>query len=212
MRLDRARIDRRLGREAPPAPLSVEGSVAVFHDPWGELAQRFDLGELNLPGNMAVIFAAAFRGHYAPLSRDTRVNCWQALKVFSRFLAQEGGVVGVEDLTTELFGRYVLWLDAQQSRRRKPCSIGVRYNRFQHIKRLTEWAARRHPELMPERPTFPYNPFPGRHAVKSDARQLSPSQLKAILRACYAEIDAAWATFEEGRRLFARGEDDEAHP
>jgi hypothetical protein len=184
MRLDRARIDRRLGREAPPAPLSVEGSVAVFHDPWGELAQRFDLGELNLPGNMAVIFAAAFRGHYAPLSRDTRVNCWQALKVFSRFLAQEGGVVGVEDLTTELFGRYVLWLDAQQSRRRKPCSIGVRYNRFQHIKRLTEWAARRHPELMPERPTFPYNPFPGRHAVKSDARQLSPSQLKTILRAC----------------------------
>jgi len=104
-----------------------EGSIAVFHDPWGELAQRFDLGELDLPGNMAVIFAAAFRSHCAPLSRDTRVNCWQALKVFSRFLAQGAGVAGVEDLTTELFGRYVLWLDAQQSRRRKPCSIGVRY-------------------------------------------------------------------------------------
>ena len=212
MRLDRARIDRRLGPEAPPAPLSVEGSIAVFHDPWGELAQRFDLGELDLPGNMAVIFAAAFRSRGAPLSRDTRVSCWQALKVFSRFLAQEGGVADVEDLTTELFGRYVLWLDAQQSRRRKPCSIGVRYNRFQHIKRLTEWVARRHPELMPERPTFPYNPFPGRHAVTSDARQLSPSQLKTILRACYEEIDAAWATFEEGRRLLARDEDDEAHP
>ena len=78
------------------------------------------------------------------------------------------------------------------------------------IKRLTEWVARRHPELMPERPTFPYSA--DRHAVTSDARQLSPSQLKTILRACYEEIDAAWATFEEGRRLLARGEDDEAHP
>ena len=55
------------------------------------------------------------------------------------------------------------------------------------------------------------HPFPGRHAVTSDARQLSPSQLKTILRA-YEEIDAAWAIFEEGRRLLARGEDDEAHP
>ena len=92
--------------------------------------------------------------------------------MFSRFLAQEGGVADVEDLTTELFGRYVLWLDAQQSRRRKPCSIGVRYNRFQHIKRLTEWVARRHPELMP-RGRRSLQPLPGRHAVTSDARQLS---------------------------------------
>lgn len=212
MRLDRARIDRRFGAEPPAATVAVEGTVTLFRDPWGELVQRFDLGELDLPGTLAVIFAAAFRSHYAPLSRETRVNCWQALKAFSRFLAQDGGVAGVEDLTTELFGRYVLWLDARQSRRRKPCSIGIRYNRFQHIKRLTEWVVLRHPELMRERPTFPYNPFPGRHAMKSDARQLSSSQLKTILRACYEEIDAASATFEEGRRLLARGKDDEAHP
>src|SRR4051812_3176470 len=99
MRLDRARIDRRLGAEAPTASLAVEGTVALFHDPWGELAQRFDLGELNLPRAIAVIFAAAFRSHYAPLSRDTRVNCWHALQVFSRFAAEHGGVAGVEDLT-----------------------------------------------------------------------------------------------------------------
>ncbi len=116
MRLDRARIDRRFGAEPPAATVAVEGTVTLFRDPWGELVQRFDLGELDLPGTMAVIFAAAFRSHYAPLSRETRVNCWQALKAFSRFLAQDGGVAGVEDLTTELFGRYVLWLAQRQLR------------------------------------------------------------------------------------------------
>ena len=66
----------------------------------GASSRSADLGELDLPGNMAVIFAAAFRSYGAPLSRDTRVSCWQALKVFSRFLAQEGGVADVEDITT----------------------------------------------------------------------------------------------------------------
>jgi hypothetical protein len=147
------------------------------------------------------------------VSTETRINCWQALRVFSRFLAEDGAVAGVHDLTTELFGRYLLWLDAQVTLRHKPCSIGTRYNRFQHIKRLSEWVARRRPELMSERPSFPYNPFPGRHARATDRRRLSAPQLKAILRACYEEIDVAWATFEEGRRILSpqEHEDDPAH-
>jgi integrase len=47
--------------------------------------------------------------------------------------------------------------------------------------------------------SFPYNPFSGRHRTPVP-RRLSASQLKVILGACYAEIDAEWTGFEDDRR------------
>ncbi|MER8461238.1 hypothetical protein NKH24_35575 [Mesorhizobium sp. M1300] len=200
MRTDRRRIDRRLSDEAQPT-VSIEGGpVVLFRDAWGELVQRFDLGQLNLPAELVAPYAEAFRGHHAASSPATRHACWNALKFFARFLAEGGSVQSPPDLTTELFGRYILWLDALPSRTGKPCAPGLRHNRYQPVKLLTEWIARRRPDLMPAKPSFPFNPFPGRHAPK-EGRRLSSSQLKAVLRACYEDIDDAWALFEEGQRL-----------
>jgi hypothetical protein len=202
MRTDRGRIDRRLSDEAKPT-VSIEGGpVVLFRDAWGEPVQRFDLGQLNLPAELVAPYAEAFRGHHAAAAPGTRHQCWNALKFFARFLADGGRVQAPADLTTELFGRYILWLDALPSRTGKPCAPGLRHNRYQPVKLLTEWMARRRPDLLPTRPSFPFNPFPGRHAPKEGGR-LSGSQLKAILRSCYEEIDDAWALFEEGQRLLA---------
>ena len=193
-------MDRRLSDEDQPR-VSIEGGpVVLFRDAWGEPVQRFDLGQLNLPAELVAPYAEAFRGHHAASSLGTRHACWNALKFFARFLADGGSVQCPPDLTTELFGRYILWLDGLPSRTGKPCAPGLRHNRYQPVKLLTEWIARRRPDLLPARPSFPFNPFPGRHAPK-EARRLSGSQLKAILRSCYEEIDDAWAFFEEGQRV-----------
>lgn len=63
-----------------------------------------------------------FRGHHASSSPSTRHQCWKALKFFARFLADSGRVQAPADLTTELFGQYILWLDALPSRTGKPCA------------------------------------------------------------------------------------------
>ncbi|MCP3475556.1 site-specific integrase [Bradyrhizobium sp. CCGUVB1N3] len=202
MRSERRRIDRRLSDEAQPTVAIENGSIVLFRDPWGAAVQRFELGQLNLPAELVAPYAEAFRGHHAASSPATRHQCWNALKFFARFLAEGGSVRAPSDLTTELFGRYILWLDALPSRTGKPCALGLRHNRYQPVKLLTEWIARRRSDLLPVRPSFPFNPFPGRHASK-EGRRLSGSQLKAILRACYEEIDDAWALFEEGQRLLA---------
>lgn len=202
MRTDRRRIDRRLSDETQPT-VSIEGGpVVLFRDAWGELVQRFDLGQLNLPAELVAPYAEGFRGHHGASSPATRHQCWNALKFFARFLADGGSVQAPANLTTELFGRYILWLDALPTRTGKPCAPGLRHNRYQPVKLLTEWIARRRSDLLPIRPSFPFNPFPGRHAPKEGGR-LSGSQLKAILRSCYEEIDDAWALFEEGQRLLA---------
>jgi hypothetical protein len=202
MRIDRRRIDRRLSDETQPAASIENGPIVLFRDAWGELVQRFDLGQLNLPAELVAPYAEAFRGHHTASSPATRHQCWNALKFFARFLADGGSVQAPANLTTELFGRYILWLDALPSRTGKPCAPGLRHNRYQPVKLLTEWIARRRPDLLPVRPSFPFNPFPGRHTPKEGGR-LSGLQLKAILRSCYEEIDDAWALFEEGQRLLA---------
>lgn len=202
MRTDRGRINRRLSDEVQPR-VSIEGGpVVLFRDAWGEQVQRFDLGQLNLPAELVAPYAEAFRGHHVASSPATRHACWNALTFFARFMAQGDSVQSLPDLTTELFGRYILWLDGLPSRTGKPCTPGLRHNRYQPVKVLTEWIARRRPDLLPLRPSFPFNPFPGRHAPKEGLR-LSGAQLKAILRCCYEEIDDAWAVFEEGQRLLA---------
>ncbi|RWD94590.1 MAG: hypothetical protein EOS40_35635, partial [Mesorhizobium sp.] len=76
MRTDRRRIDRRLSDEAQP-PFSIEGGpIVLFRDGWGELVQRFELAQLNLPAELVLPYAEAFRGHYAASSPATRHACW----------------------------------------------------------------------------------------------------------------------------------------
>ena len=203
MRTDRQRIDRRLAEIPQVAGTISGGTVALFRDAWGQTVQRFDVADIGLPVRLATAFAEAFRGHLAPMARGTRLQGWKALRVFGSFLAEDGAVSDPGDLTSELFGRYILWLDASRTGAGKPRSAGSLYNHYQPVKLLTEWIARHHPEQLPVRPNFPFNPFPDRHDSPQNRRRLSGQQLKDILRACYEEIDEAWALFEEGQRALA---------
>lgn len=200
MRTERPRIDRRLAA-APAVDEPISSGVAItFRDEWGSAAQMFDLNRLGFPVDLTALFADAFRASFASAATATRKGYWKSLRAFARFAAEDGEIAEVAALTTEAVGRYVAWLDRQRSPTGEPWGISTRHGRYVPIKIMLEWAMRNRADLMPERLQFPANPFPGRHRTPVP-RRLPAYELKAILRACYAEIDIAWARFEEGRAI-----------
>ncbi|MEW6630668.1 MAG: hypothetical protein AB1440_07370, partial [Pseudomonadota bacterium] len=153
-----------------------------------------------------MVFADSFRASFASAATATRKGYWKSLRTFARFAAEDGEITEIAALTTEAVGRYVAWLDRQRSPTGQPWGISTRHGRYVPIKIMLEWAMRNRADLMPEQLQFPANPFPGRHRTPVP-RRLPAHELKTILRACYAEIDIAWARFEEGRAILETDHD-----
>ena len=196
MARSRAPIDRRL-----PACESAPANVVMFPDSWGELGKSYDLTNLALPVDVIMLLSDAFRQHHAASTVDTRRHCWFALKVFARFAAEDGGIQSADDLTTIMVTRYTAWLDHQKGKTGGPWTNSSRANLLMALRQLINWTKRRNPARLPSRIDFPPNPYPNR---ASDPRpRLSADQLKAILRACYEEIDAAWERFKAGQAILA---------
>ena len=198
----RERIDRRLSAASAKVLEQPADAVAVFRDGWGEVAKRYDLGKLGLPTDVTMLLADAFRNHHAASSSETHRHCWMALRVFARFAVEDGHVLSAEDLTTAMVGRYIAWLDRQVGgQTNKPWSKGSRANVLIQLRQMIDWTKRRHPARLPSRIDFPWRVWPNRTA---DTRpRLGGENLKAILRACYEEIDEAWGRFEAGQTILA---------
>lgn len=202
MAVRRERIDRKLSAAEPIVLDQPADTIVVFRDGWGEVVKRYDLSRLGLPLDVAMLLADAFRHHHAASSRNTQRHCWMALHAFARFVAQDGHVLSVDDLTSAMVGRYIAWLDRQVgAQSNKPWSKGSRANVLMQLRQMIDWTKRRHPSRLPERIDFPWRVWPNRTA---DTRpRLSGDDLKAILRACYEEIDEAWDRFQTGRTILA---------
>ena len=200
MRNSRVKIDRHF--VVGPTSTSDSSSSVVFKDGWGEIAKRYDIGTLDLPREVAALLADAFLHHHAASSHDTQRHCWMALRTFSRFVIEDGGVLSTHDLTTAMVWRYIDWLDRQKAGQTgKPWSKGSRANILMQLRQMVDWTKRHHPSRLPERIDFPWRVYPNR---KAETRQrLDGEALKAILRVCYEEIDEAWDRFEKGRAILA---------
>jgi len=209
----RERIDRKMTTAETPIVLDQPAdTIVVFRDGWGDVTKRYDPGSLGLPPDIAMLLADAFRQHHAASSRNTQRHCWRALRTFARFVAEDGLVLSVDDLTTAMVGRYIAWLDRQiAGQTNQPWSKGTRANVLMQLRQMIDWTKRRHPSRLPARIDFPWRVWPNRNA--DTRRRLSGEDLKAILRACYEEIDEAWELFERGRTILAaRGPVDDVDP
>ncbi|ESZ01125.1 phage integrase SAM-like domain-containing protein [Mesorhizobium sp. M1005] len=202
MAVRRERIDRRLSAATPIILDQSAETIVVFRDGWGDVTKRYDPGTLGLPFDVAILLADAFRHHHAASSRDTQRHCWMALRAFARFVSEDGLVVSVDDLTSAMVGRYIAWLDRQVAEQtNQPWSKGSRANVLMQLRQMIDWTKRRHPSRLPSRIDFPWRVWPNRSA---DPRaRLGGDDLKAILRACYEEIDEAWDRFDAGRTILA---------
>jgi hypothetical protein len=213
MTRSRARINRQIMPVTPTTDAAERGAVTgesnagvdniVFHDAWGRVEQRFDVAELRLPGDLATLLAEAFRAHYTGTAATTRDVAWRALLLFTRFVVEDGRIHTARDLTTEALGRYVVWLGRLRSPTGAPLSRSTRSGRFNLLRPLLAWVKRHRPERIPSDLEFPYNPFPRYRDGQRARTRLPELHLKAILRACYEEIDIAWTRFEQGRAIVA---------
>lgn len=189
----RVPIDRRLGRQ------EADETIVLFRDAWGEVAKRFDLEKLGLPGDVTALLVEAFRGHHAGSSPDTQRGCYRALRIFATFVREEDAIDGAADLTSALVGRYMDWLDRQPGPDGNGWTASSKANALAALRYLIDWTKRHAPERLVARIDFPYNPYPNRSPTPRP--KLSEAVLKSILQAAYEEIDEAWARFETGRRI-----------
>jgi hypothetical protein len=163
--------------------------------------RRYDLTKLPTPADITTFLYRAFIGHYTTAQAATQRHCWDALKAFGRFVAQDKSVRSMHDMTTAMVGRYKIWLDSQKTRQGEPFSPVFKHHQMSALRQLVDWTKRNHPQSLLVRIDFPYNPFPDRQSNPRPC--LSEAQLKVILRACYEEIDDAWMRFQTGQKILA---------
>jgi len=203
----RSSIDRRL----PVAAMGLETSVSalstdtiVFVDAWGKPDQRFDPGQLSgLPADLRRLLVDAFREYGAGQQPATRRTTWGAARRFARFVADDGMIETASDLDTAALGRYVLWLKKEGASR---APRGAHAVAFDVLRPLLIWCQRNRPGGLARDLEIPWNPFPGRRTHQQPRRRLPADQIKAILRACYEEIDEAWGRFQHGQKVMQRPE------
>lgn len=191
----RSVIDRKLSRE------SAKNSIIEFRDAWGEVSKRYELDTLTLPADVASLLGRAFRAHHAALTPDSRRHRWQSMQVFARFAKEDAQIRSARDLDTAMVGRYKAWLDRQVTRSGLPWSRSTRANQLSCLHQLINWVKRNEPQALPARIDFFHRAYPLRAAQPRP--QLPANALKDILRACYEEIDEAWARFLIGQRILA---------
>lgn len=195
-------IDRRLlavpDRWTPPAELVVR-----FRNERGEPADEYDFAQFDLPPCLAPWLAGAFREHHVPSSHMTRRSAFKALRPFCRFLIEDGGITALPDLTTAVLDRFVAWLRELRiegtTRPPMPSSLS---KWLSEPRKLLVLLHRRRPDLLPVLRASP-NPFLRPASEITPVPRLSDPEIKAVLDACYVEIDEAWARFQEGQRCLA---------
>lgn len=199
----RKAIDRRIAPCTPAAAAGAPGRLIEFKDEHGKIVQGFDPAQMAaLPPDLARLLLDAFQEHSASRAEATRYATWVALRRFSRFVQDDGMITAARMLDTEAMGRYVLWLQRSPTPTGKPrAAYGAQATAFALLRPLLEWSKRNRPGQLPADLEVPYNPFPSKRAHQKPRRRVSQDQLKAILSACYQEIDAVWARFSYGQEI-----------
>lgn len=203
----RSPIDRRFEVPVAQADASISQlatNAIMFVDAWGKPGQRFDLDQLgDLPVDLRDLLAVAFRGHCAAQTPATRRTTWLAVRRFARFVGADGMIREAGDIDTAAIDRYVLWLKEEGASR---APRGAHTVAFDVLRPLLMWCQRNRPDALAPDLDIPWNAFPSRRTCQEPRRRLPAEQVKAILRACYEEIDEAWARFQHGQEVIRRPE------
>jgi hypothetical protein len=199
----RGRIDRRISVASHPAVHAAPLHRIVFRNGWGSVAQVFEPADLDMPADIAAPLIAAFRIHDAGASPRTRQSRWRALRKLAAFVRVDG-VSCATDVNAGTIQRYLASIAAPKNG--KQLGRGTMSLRFALVRPLLERAERIDPALFGSALAIPWNPFPRLGQYPEPKERLSAPALKAILAACYEEIDAAWATFQHGQAIIAMPE------
>lgn len=148
-----------------------------------------DFSSLGLPEDVRLALALAFWSHYGARSPRSIKYCWTSVLTFNRFATESGAIGSLADLDRRMLLRYCEWLNAQQRADGAPWAISTRITVYGVLRQLLRWLERCRPDLV-NRIDHPFTPFPGRGSDRPPRATLTARALRAILRACEADIAA----------------------
>lgn len=188
MRSPGQRIHRNLSQGSAAAP-THDAHRARIDAPRVVRRTVIDFSSLSLPEEVRLALALAFWGHLGARSPRGIKSCWTWVLTFSRFATESGAVRSLADLDRQMLLRYIEWLNAQQRADGAPWAISTRSLAYSALRQLLRWLERCRPDLV-SRIDYPFTPFPGRGSDRPPRATPTARELRAILRACEADIAA----------------------
>lgn len=146
-----------------------------------------DFASLDLPEDVRLMLAEAFWSHVGVRSDRSIHTNWSHLKTFNRFVRETQAVQGLLDVHSAMLMRYVEWLNSQCKADGTPWSKSARAGAYSGLRTLMQWIERCRPGAIPSI-EYPFNPFPWRNRDTPSRAKIHALELRAILRACEAEI------------------------
>lgn len=197
----KSKIDRRIEPIFEPPSLTAMPTRVIFHDAWGGVEQTFDTNDLNgMPGDLAAALVRAFHTHTLGGAVSTRDARWRVLRVLAEFLRDQPDAGSARDIDDARLRRFVSWM---AERPNSKCGQSTLARDVSLLRPLIERASRDDPALFGGPRSIPAYLFPYSHQEGESRRRLSSKDMKAILAACYREIDEAWAMFQHGQAVVA---------
>ena len=192
------RIDRVISRGSPSA-----GPSGISLDAPRRVGTRLvDFSRLALPRDVRLALAEAFWSHAEVRSVDTLLGYWHGINNFTRFVVETKAISALHELSTETLVRYIEWLNRRVRQDGVPWSAVTRAQAYYAMRTLLRWLQRCRPHLL-SRIVFPMRVYPGKESAKRRLPPLPPQAVRAILRACEAEISQLRAQREHGRAALA---------
>jgi len=177
-------------RVLPPRPAvaTLTGLQPPRHDaPRLVCRTLVDFSALDLPEDVRLALAEAFWGHFGIRSERCICSLWFDIKTFARFARESGAVGGVVGLDRDLLVRYIEWLNGQCRADGRPWTKACRARTYTTLRTLLQWLERCRPGLIAGI-EYPFNPFPWRNRDEQPRSAIPPEVLRAILKACEADI------------------------
>jgi hypothetical protein len=184
------------GKAAAAAP---EGMQAVRHDAPRRVRNTLvDFTSLCLPEDVRLALAEAFWSHVGIQSERCIHTHWFHIKTFDRFACESRALAGLADLHRDLLVRYVDWLNAQRRPSGELWAKSSRAGAYTTLRKLLQWLERCRPGVI-DSIEYPFNPFPWRNRDTPPRSKMPAHELRAILRACEADIAQMRAAREAAR-------------
>lgn len=178
-------MDRKLAGR--PAKATANADLRRWATPRVVLETTIDIGALELPPRVRLLFAEAFWNQYQHEIHRAQIARWWRLKCFERFVKETGAVEGVEDLCSAMLRQYIEWLNRQLRADGRPWAKGYRSSNYSTLKAMVKWIQRCHPESVGAI-DYPFSPFPHRNRDRTRRPSMAPAALRALLRACEKDI------------------------
>lgn len=156
------------------------------------LRHRIDFSDLNLNSKVAVALKRALRAEVGHTLPDTQKKAFKALKLLAAYL-QQRGQAQFQPLPVDVANDFTDWLEASS---RGPSAQAA----LKMVCRLLSWCQRNLKGIVSEKASFWVSTIRDTNSPKRVAAQ---PDLRAILVACYRQIEAIEKRLEIGRRLIS---------